>query len=83
LNTLSSLYSYNNSLSYTIVAIEGGSTYTQKEYTAKLYKSVRAVRDSSRVLENIASNSFVCKPNGTHKGQHSQQLIRKENFLSS
>ncbi len=27
LNTLSSLCSYDNSLSYTIVAIEGGSTY--------------------------------------------------------
>jgi hypothetical protein len=65
---LSSLYSYDNSLSYTIAAIEGGSTYIQKECAAKLCKNVRAVEGSSRVLGNIASNSFVCKPNGTHKG---------------
>ncbi len=55
-----------------MAAIEGGSTYIQKECTTKLYKNVRVVGGSSRVLGNIASNSFVCKPNGTHKGQHSQ-----------
>jgi hypothetical protein len=72
LNAPSSLRSYDDSLSYTAAATEGGSTCTQKECAAKPRKNVRAVGGSSRVLGNIASNSFVCKPDGTHKRRHSQ-----------